>query len=82
MKPKLVVVDWIDSCSGNRWESIESAKEEPLGLDCRSVGWLIHQTKRTVVIAPNRTSALTSVLSAINIPRVAISRMRTLREPK
>ena len=44
----LVVIEWLDTYCVPRWHSGEP-EEEP--LRCRSVGWLIHDGKKSKVIA-------------------------------
>lgn len=48
------LIEWVDSygCSP-RWENIEDVKPTP--LVCRSIGWIVHRDKKSVVIVPHLT---------------------------
>ena len=48
-------MEWEDSygCSSS-WEDLnESDNREPEHMRCRSIGWLVRQSKRNVVIVPH-----------------------------
>ena len=50
-----VLVEWEDSygCSSS-WEDLgENESREPEHMRCRSIGWLVRQSKRNVVIVPH-----------------------------
>ena len=54
-EPRLVLIEWEDSveCSAT-WEDL--TQQSPAPLICKSVGWLIHQTKECYVVVPHITT--------------------------
>ena len=84
---KLVVVDWTDSCSmtGGPWHSVESIKEDinKQSLACRSVGWLIAESKDAIVLVAHQAfgtkeAELNQVSGDMTIPKCAIEKMKVL----
>jgi len=75
--PKLVLIEWLDSCSIEHWHD-DKPDTEPLA--CRSVGWLVHDGKRAKTIAahmsdddpPQRSGEMT-------IPVVCITKITRIR---
>lgn len=77
---KIIRVQWIDSCSSDRWEGLEDLSFEP--IECESCGYLIKDEEKFIVIAhslgnspegkPNQCCGLMA------IPKVAISNMIVL----
>ncbi len=49
--PELVLIEWLDSHQGRGWQGIEDIPAKP--LYCRSVGWLLKETKEVKVIVPH-----------------------------
>lgn len=49
----LVLIEWLDSHSGNGWQNIEELEGKAEPLYCRSVGWLIKETEHCKVIVPH-----------------------------
>lgn len=47
--PKLVTVEWVDAHSEDAWTDIEEIDNSP--MVCRTVGYLIKETKQTVSVA-------------------------------
>lgn len=77
----ITVVEWTDSASirGGHWHSYDDA--ESLTPDnCKSVGWILRETKEAITIVPH--SALHSIGGEMCIPKVAITKRWTLGEPK
>lgn len=52
-KRKLVLIEWLDSHSGNGWQTLNKLEEKAEPLYCRSVGWLIAETRECKLIAPH-----------------------------
>lgn len=52
-KRKLVLIEWLDSHSGNGWQALDKLNEKAEPLYCRSVGWLITETEGCKVIVPH-----------------------------
>jgi hypothetical protein len=86
-KHKLYLIKWEDSYSSdNKWKSI-SGMTKPKRMVCVSVGWLIKETKNTILIVPhitdikNKNSSGTG-LGEIVIPNSAIRERRELKIKK
>jgi len=84
----LVLVEWLDAHSGRGWQTIEQLESAAEPLRCRSVGWLVRRTRECVVIASHISGAEQAEQGAtisgqgdMMIPRVAITRIRKLRQP-
>jgi hypothetical protein len=84
-KPRLVLIDWVDSlgCS-SQWQKIEHVNADP--LLCRSVGWLIHDSKNSKVVVPHISNpdsdnAPPQGCGDMAIPTRCIIRITPLREP-
>ncbi len=78
------LIEWVDSygCSP-RWESVEDI--EPRPLVCRSIGWIAHQSKKSVVIVPHltcpeRDGTKQQGCGDMTIPTACIVRMTPLVE--
>ena len=85
MKYKLVLIEWIDSHSGRGWKSIEEIEETAEPLHCRSVGWLVKETKHVKVIVPHiggekNGNIILQGCGDLTIPTKAIIKMTTLRK--
>lgn len=52
---KLVLIEWIDSHSHRPagWRPLEEIEQEGEPLTCRSVGWLLHESKSCKTIVPH-----------------------------
>ncbi len=53
MNKDLVLIEWVDSHSGRGWQMLDELEEKAEPLYCRSVGWLIKETKHCKVIVPH-----------------------------
>lgn len=70
------VVDWLDSALNlDGWISLEDIPEVDV-LPIRSVGWLLKENDKGIVIAPNIAHNQASEL--INIPKCCIIQMHRL----
>lgn len=83
---KLVVVDWIDSCSSRGWVDKESLQMS-VPLPCSSVGWLLKEDKECIVIIPHISDTtedgdFRQGSGDITIPKVAIKRIVEIRVPR
>lgn len=79
---KLTVFDWIDSCSaagGGAWKDADSVRDMT-AIECRSVGWILREDKKSVVIASQVTQI--QVGGDMCIPKSAIFRRQVLSEPR
>lgn len=81
-RPKLFLVEWLDSAQPTPgWRYLEDAPA-PEAIHCMSVGWLISENGEAIVLAPNVAelggdSAQGS--GYIRIPVAAITRRCALR---
>jgi len=48
---KLVLITWIDSCSGRGWTDIDAAKKNHGVVRCRSVGWILVEDEEAILLA-------------------------------
>jgi len=73
----LVLVEWLDSCSPVRkWQDPDAMKTYTVA-QCRSVGWIISESKERIVlassVAPDEVGEVTA------IPRSCVVKRRRLR---
>lgn len=47
-QPKLIYVEWVDHASGDGWARPEHV--DPTPLRCATIGWLLKETKDTLVL--------------------------------
>lgn len=84
MRPhKLLLIEWIDSHSGNGWQPLDTIAKAAHPIHCRSVGWLVTRSADTTVIVAHISGEKNGDLrlfgkGEISIPNVAIRKMRTL----
>jgi len=50
---KLVLIEWLDSHSGRGWQMLDELQGKAEPLYCRSVGWLVKETKQCKIIVPH-----------------------------
>lgn len=82
---KLVLIEWIDSHSGRGWQALDDIKANASPVRCRSVGWLVADTKDTKVLVPHLSGVDDEGVRPygtgdIAIPRRCIVRCRVLSE--
>ncbi|KKN79665.1 hypothetical protein LCGC14_0338690 [marine sediment metagenome] len=82
---KLVLIEWIDSHSGRGWRTTEEIERCAEPLYCRSVGWLIKETKQVKVIVPHiagekNGDIILQGCGDLTIPTKAIIKITTLKE--
>lgn len=84
---KLLLVEWIDSHAGRGWRSLDEVERCCEILHCRSVGFVVKETKDCIMLAGsisgerNRDIGLCAC-GDITIPKRAIVRRTTLKAPK
>lgn len=81
-KPKLVLVEWVDSHYSHGWKNVEEFKDLAKNIHCESVGWLLQENKRVVVIVPHLTRDDDELLQGTGemiIPRCAVTKMTVLK---
>lgn len=78
-KRVLLLVDWLDSCSlsaNHTWKP-ESEVLAVTPVECRSVGWLVRETKAAITLVSSTHGDRVS--GDITIPRFAITKRRALK---
>ncbi len=50
---KLVLVEWLDSHSGQGWQRLDAIRESTHSVHCRSVGWLVSESGGYKTIVPH-----------------------------
>lgn len=80
-KLPLVRIEWDDSSSRRAtWSQLEDLQgDADVHLRCTSVGWLLKQNERALVIAGHR-SASGQYGGDMTIPRCAVTKIRRLKE--
>ena len=81
----LVMIEWEDSVQpSSEWQFLAQIGEQEAVI-CRSVGWLIKDTARVKVLAPNfgglQDAGNLQVSGRIVIPTSAVRRTVRLKEP-
>jgi len=82
---KLVLIEWEDSHSDVvKWLSLEEIKGNVEPLRCRSVGWLVHESKEGKVIVPHisgekNEGTVPYGSGWMSIPSRAIVKMKVLK---
>lgn len=84
---RLVYVEWLDSygCSAS-WQHLSAAKDSAPML-CRSVGWLLHDTKECKIVVPHVSDVGHPTITPqgcgdMTIPTKAIVHLLDLQIPK
>lgn len=85
-KRSLVLVEWLDSHSGNSWQPLDEIEKATGAIHCRSVGWLVAEGKGTKVLVAHISGERNGNVrlygtGEITIPEKAIVRMRRLAVP-
>jgi len=84
---KLVLIEWIDSHAGRGWKSMDELEETAEPLYCRSVGWLLKETKDCKVLVPHiggeeNGNIIIQGCGDLTIPIKAIIKTTTLEDTK
>jgi len=76
---RLVEIEWDDAATSQLgWESITRYQQEEVAR-ARSVGYLIRDDDRQVVIVQSQIANQTGVMREIAIPKGMVIRMKTIR---
>lgn len=87
-KCPLVLIEWEDSRQPvPSWRFLADVSEPPDAVTCASVGWLIHDTKRVKVLAPNMGGLhdggdSVQACGLMSIPTRCVVKITKLKEPK
>ena len=76
--PKLVEIEWIDSCTSGGWRNHASYVEEGPTV-CRTIGYLLHKSKEKIIVIQTQSASTGHVSDSMAIPMVAVKRMRVLK---
>lgn len=68
-----VYVEWVDSARSYDWERLDEFEGEP--VECESIGWLIKETDKYVIIAQNLGYEPVQVCNTMTIPKCAVTKM-------
>lgn len=84
MNKDMVLIEWLDSHSGRGWQDLDQLEEKAIPLYCRSVGWLVKETKHVKVIVPHiagekNGDIMIQVCGDLVIPTKAIVKMKLLK---
>ncbi|MGA9769176.1 MAG: hypothetical protein WBV94_09055 [Blastocatellia bacterium] len=76
---KILLVDWVDSCSNPGWKS--SDELESAIVLCQTVGFFVSETKSVLTLALSRGTeeGFKPFADLIYIPKVAITRRRIIQ---
>ena len=82
---KLILVEWVDAHSGRGWQTVEQLEQAAEPLYCRSVGWLVSESRDCKVIVPHISGEKngTTMLSGcgdLTIPNKAILKLTVLKK--
>lgn len=78
---KLLWILWLDTSGWSQWQGAERFVEVEIPKDdlrCESVGWIIHEDKESISIAPHR-SGNGSIDGVFRIPKCSILKKKVLR---
>ncbi len=75
---KIVDVEWIDSCMSSGWHD-RSGYGLQKASRCRSVGFLLSESKTHLQLALSQDADCDNINGAITIPKVAILKRRAVR---
>lgn len=82
---KLVMIEWLDSHSGSGWQRLQEIEQNADTVRCRSVGWLLSDSKERKVIVPHISGEMNEDTipygrGDLSIPSKAIVKMRVLEK--
>lgn len=76
-KYKIARITWVDSCAAQGWHNIRSSE---IGIgEVTSVGFIVHEDKKAVVLTTSVSPTNGHVLDALSIPRGAIVKIVRLQ---
>lgn len=82
LRPKLVTVDWIDSCGYHGWRSLDAENSEKITEYCRcvSTGTLLYRDDNVLVVAGSfgldKDGHIDQVCDVTTIPAVCVTRVK------
>ena len=81
---KLVLIEWIDSHSGEGWQRLAEIQDTTRPTYCRSVGWLVSEAEGCKTLVPHLSGEKNEGVAIygsgdITIPDAAIVKLKVLR---
>ena len=75
----LTLIEWLDHCSldGGHWQTVESA-ETLTPVIVQSIGWLLKETKETIVLVPHLSQGQGQVFGEVCILKRVIIKRKSL----
>ena len=85
MELKLVLIEWVDSHSGNDWRRLEEIEANGDPVHCRSVGWLVAEGRGCKTLVPHisgekNNNVVPYGTGDISIPDAAITKLTILSD--
>lgn len=81
-KWKIIEMDWLDSCHLSGWTKDDLTYEQK-DLEHKTVGYFIKETKYSISVVQSRKAEVkekgTSIDALMEIPKVAITKIRILK---
>ena len=80
----LVLIEWLDAHAGRGWQTADKFRDAAMPLYCRSVGWLVAETKDCKGVVPHISGErdgerMLTGCGDLTIPTKAIVRFRVLQ---
>lgn len=81
---RLVLIEWIDSHSGSRWQDLDNIKAANGPLHCRSVGWVVAENKKYITLVSSisgekNENIMLCGTGGITIPKCCITRRLSVK---
>lgn len=74
---KLVYVEWFDAESTDEW-TFKAEVDHKIAV-VKSIGWLIHDSKKSITLAQNYDSSNDAYSMLMKIPRGMIKKMKAVK---
>lgn len=78
MKRPIVEIVWKDACTGGGWSDPRTYVEKEVLATCRSVGYLLDESRERVLLVQSQGERTGNVADSIAIPKANILSRRTL----
>jgi len=78
---KIVEVSWLDTLSDTGWFG-KSRRLDPKDMLQHSIGYLIENTTKQVVICQSRSEILDNYAERLQIPKCAVKKVKIIRRDK
>jgi len=71
-----IYLEWLDSSRTDGWVRADDAK--PGSLKCRTIGWVVKDTKTSIIIGGHMAEDPVQVCGILEIPKCAITHIRNV----